>query len=135
MMPLEWTKRPGGWQSGPYDIELLAPGIWILSSRAQASRPTERHSFGRIESTDSSLRALQAKARQVERRRIRRRRVKQRAAVLLLALLVLGFSSISLPGWAPLAIVVSSTVALFVLLSIIDLLAGRPWESIKDNRQ
>jgi hypothetical protein len=74
MSQLQWTRRETGWRAGRYSIELLAPGIWILSRIGPSGDPE-------IVESSAFRSVLIAAAADRESRRLRRRRVAAWTAV------------------------------------------------------
>lgn len=135
MSRLTWTEWSDGWQSGRYQIELMGPQLWVLSSRD--SRPNRGIFEGsqRIEATSGSLRALKAKAGDLERGRRNHHRIRLWLVVLTLAVTGLSLSSLFPGSWSPLVMVVSASAGFFALLGVVDGLVGRSWESLSSTYQ
>ena len=121
---LAWVEHDHGWRAGPYEIELVAPQLWVCTRRLRDGRV-------RMEMTSGSLSALQASAGERHRRRAQTRRSFAYLALFVSSLLVAGIATVS--GWAvaPLLVLVFSSVALFAALKTLDCVVSRSWESLR----
>jgi hypothetical protein len=135
MSHLKWSELSDGWQSGRYQIELIAPHLWVLSRRDPPSRIPIEATPAKIETTAGSLSALKVNADEIQRRRRIRGRLRVRLTILLLAVLVLVGSSATSSRWAPLLIIVSSAVIFLAVLGVVDGLTKRSWDAIGDSYQ
>ena len=120
---LDWVERDHGWRAGPYQIELVAPQLWVCTRRLRDGRV-------RVEMTSGSLTALRATVGERHRRREQTRRSIRYLALFVSSLLVAGVVSVS--GWAvaPLLVLVSSGIGLFAALKTVDCVVSRSWESL-----
>ncbi len=124
MSALTWVERDHGWRAGPYEIELVAPQLWVCTRRL-------RNGQIRVEMTSGSLSALQASIGERHRRRAQIRRSIAYLVVFVLSLLIPGVATMF--GWrvAPLLVLVFSAVGLFAALKTVDCVVSRSWESLR----
>ncbi|HEY4606654.1 MAG TPA: hypothetical protein VIH55_03315 [Acidimicrobiia bacterium] len=134
MSRLTWIETFDGWMSGRYQIELAAPGLWVLSRRPRRdSGPGPCRA--RVARTAGSLRELKHAAEDMEKARLRRRRLLTHLAITAILVMVTLIGSAS--GWD---LTVPALVAIFAIMLRtvvvwIETATGSPWSVISDNYQ
>ena len=133
MSRLIWTEQLDGWRAGRYRIELAAPGLWVLTTLTDHSGRNGKTE--KIEATSGSLSGLKYEAEQLAVGRARKRRLIRRSLQFALAFSAVAVSSISAAGWAPFVTLGGTCVAIVSAVGLVDAVAGRPFEHLKDTYQ
>lgn len=128
MSRLTWIERDHGWRAGAYEIELVAPQLWVCTRRGRNGSVT-------VEATSGSLSALQARIEKLDRRRTNLRLSLVYLAVFLLSMAVVVFAASTGLSASPLLVVLFSTVGLSAALKAVDCVILRSWESVNLNYQ
>jgi len=134
MSRLAWTETLDGWMSGRYQIELAAPGLWVLSRRPKSTNDSGLFP-ALVVRTAGSLRELKHLADELERRRLRGRRLLGHlvATILVITAAAIGSSL----GWdltIP-ALVAVFAIALRTFVIWVDQATGSAWSVVSDNYQ
>jgi hypothetical protein len=117
MSRLVWNETLDGWFGGDYQIELVAPQLWVLTRRNEGHR---RHPGSELVRTSGSLRQLKQLAGELERRRsVRRRLVAHLSATIALVVLIavgsaFGMAALALPALAALFVAGLRTLVIWV---------------------
>ncbi len=125
MKRLEWTETKHGWRSDPYQIELVAPGFWVLTRRPDHSRWPSVLASGR------SMKGLRKWATRFEARKQGRRRLISYLAWLLAAI-VLATAARSTPALLFPAVVGVLMLALRVIGFWVGMATDRGWNRMAD---
>lgn len=128
MSRLTWIERDHGWRAGPYEIELVAPQLWVCSRR-------RRDGTAVVEFTGGSLAALKERVEVTSRKREDVRRISLNLGVFVVG--VGGAAYVAGAGVpnAPLFVVGLSIVALVSAIRAIDRVVARSWESLSATYQ
>jgi len=135
MSRLAWIETLDGWISGRYQIELIAPRLWVLSRRPKNIGDTMEPVPAVVVRTAGSLRELKYLAEETERRRLGRRRLLGHlgAAIALATAAVVGWAmewDLTIP-----ALVAVFAVALRTLVMWVDHATGSAWSVVSQNYQ
>lgn len=128
MKRLEWKQTENGWNCDPYQIELLAPGFWILSRRPNQSRWPD------VVASGSSLRSLKKRASRLETKRQGRLRLLSYLAWLL-AVVFLAVATRAIPALVVPSLVLVFLFALRVIGFLVGVTTGRGWNRLADTYQ
>jgi hypothetical protein len=125
---LTWSERDHGWRAGPYEIELVAPHLWVCTRR-------RRNGTTVIEMTGGSLSSMKEQVERLARRRrdLRRFSIYLSLFAVSLALVALAAGWASPPG--PVLVIALSILAVRTALKAIDCVLRRSWESVSSNYQ
>ncbi|MGA7272744.1 MAG: hypothetical protein WB239_16855 [Acidimicrobiia bacterium] len=128
MKRLQWMQTEHGWRCDAYQIELLAPGFWVLSQHSGRSPWPE------VIASGGSLKGLKRRAWRLEARLRGRRRLVSYlawlAASVILAAAVHGIQTLFV-----MAIVVVFLLTLRVIGFWVGLTTGRGWNRLADTYQ
>lgn len=124
----EWIETRHGWRWDPYQIELLAPGFWVLTRRLDYSR------WASVIASGGSLKAMRRRAWRFETTRWNRRRLLSYLAWLLASVAasfaVRGNQILLIPAGVGVFVLTLRTVGLWVGTA-----TGRGWNRLADTYQ
>lgn len=131
MRHLEWTEQLDGWRSGRYRIELVAPGLWVLSRRNDSGGLLGRRPPDTILATAGSLTAAKHRAAQLAKDRMSTTRLVRRLTVFLVSVLLVSVAVGSTASWAPLASIAGASAGFIALIGVLDVFAERSFEHVR----
>ena len=123
MSRLTWEQRDHGWRAGPYEIELVAPQLWVCSRHRSDGGAV-------VELTSGSLSALKARVELMDHRRSCMRR-----SLLHLSVFVASMVAAVLVATIEATVVPALAIALVITgfwsaLKAVDCVVRRSWESL-----
>ncbi|HUG32659.1 MAG TPA: hypothetical protein VMM14_07195 [Acidimicrobiia bacterium] len=124
MSRLTWVESDHGWRAGPYELELVAPQLWVCTRRRRGGDVV-------VEATSGSVSALKTRIERNEWRRTDLRRSLGYLAVFVLTIAVLMVAAILGSTWTPALVVLCSCLGLFSALKAVDCVVSRSWESLR----
>lgn len=128
MSRLTWIERDHGWRAGPYQIELVAPHLWVCSRR-------RRDGTDLVEFTGGSLSAMKDRVESMSRRRADIHRLTAHSCVFVLSVVGAAFFAGAGISVGPFLVVGLSMVAVFSAIRAIDCVITRSWESVSSTYQ
>lgn len=130
MRRLVWNRERGGWRSGSYRIELIAPRMWALV--VESGQPGV---VSRVVTTSASLRCIKREAERREWRRWRNRRVYKYSMGMVAALGGLALLPALSAAWMVVASVATVLLALRSLAVVTDMLTNSSWARVSQTYQ
>jgi hypothetical protein len=133
MSRLVWNETLDGWFGGDYQIELVAPQLWVLTRRKEAHH---RHPGSELVRTSGSLSQLKQHAEELERRRsVRRRLIAHLSATISLIVIIavgsaFGMAALALPALAALFVAGLRTLVIWV-----EEITGGAWSVLSQGYQ
>lgn len=125
---LTWVERDHGWRAGPYELELVAPQLWVCTR-------SKRNGEIVVEITSGSLSTLKRRVEKLAHRRRNAKRALFYLAAFALALALAVVAAIAGSPVTPLLVAVFSSLGLFSILKAVDCMISRSWESVRANYQ
>lgn len=120
---LTWIERDHGWRAGPYEIELVAPQLWVCTRRKRTGRVT-------VESTSGSLSALKTRIEKLDSRRNSLRSALIYLAAFLISMVAVALAIEASGSLAPMLVVGFSILGVWAALKAVDSVIRRSWESL-----
>lgn len=121
---LTWVERDHGWRAGPYEIELVAPQLWVCTRRQGRGEAT-------VEMTSGSLSALKTRIERLEARRRCVRRSLYYLAGFGISLMTIAAAVVVSAPLTPVVVVLATSVGIFSALKALDCVLQRSWESLR----
>jgi hypothetical protein len=125
---LRWIERDHGWRAGPYEIELVAPQLWVCTRRKRTARVT-------VECTSGSLSAIKTRIERLDKRRSSLRSALIYLTAFLVSMIVVVLGVEASGSVAPMLVVGFSILGLWAALRAVDCVIRRSWESLNLNYQ
>lgn len=120
---LTWVERDHGWRAGLYEIELVAPHLWVCSRR-------RRDGTVLVEFTGGSLSAMKDRVEAMSRRRAATRRMISYLGVFVGCVAGAAFFAESGSSVGAFLVVGLSVIAIFSAIRAVDCVVVRSWESL-----
>lgn len=121
---LTWVERDHGWRAGPYEIELVAPQLWVCTRRRGRGEAT-------VEMTSGSLSALKTRIERLETRRRCARRALYYLAGFVMSLMTIAAAAVVSSPFTPIVVVLATSLGIFSALKALDCVIQRSWESLR----
>jgi len=125
---LTWIQIDHGWRAGPYEIELVAPQLWVCTRRKRTAQVT-------VECTSGSLSAIKTSIERLDKRRSSLRSALVYLAAFLISMIVVVLGVEARGSVAPMLVVGFSILGVWAALKAVDCVIRRSWESLNLNYQ